>query len=196
MSELDLNMVLPGSKIRFMRDELHAAPRPVTMIVKDVKGDKTRRYLLPRCFRLTVAYEPVAVERKAKDRDPAFVVRCGLAFCDVFGPDAFTKNEGRKTALKHLAESPVEVRLYVGQTVLATVYAALAKKSPGVLRKLHVPQRMIPLFRALRKQKQAAPPARCTERSRTSRFARQTYNDAITHGMSRDEAIALCRKGA
>jgi hypothetical protein len=89
---------------------------------------------------------------------------------------------------------PVEVRVYVGQTLLAALYTALAKKSPGMLRSLHVPQRMVSLLRALRKQKTSVSKRMKSGKAGKTSVARRTYNSAIAEGKNRDEAIAAARR--
>lgn len=150
------------------------------------------RALVDDEYRMTVAYRADGFEREAPERDPAFIVACGLAFCDTFGPDEFQRSEGRKVATQHLDGSLV-VRLYVGQTVLEAVYAALAKRSPRELRALHVPRRLISFFRAMRKRPAFRPNPKRASRHTVSMKARRIYSAAIRNGKCHEDAVAECR---
>lgn len=177
----EINVPIPAGKISFVRDQIGVPRRECGLLV------------LAGAFRVTVAYCVDAFERETRDRDPAFVMTCGLAFCDVFGPDEFEKSEGRRYATEHLVASPLTVRVYVGQTVLKAVYTVLSKRSPRELRALHVPQRLISVFRAVRKQTVSRSNPYRAERCSVSAQARRTYNEAIASGKSREEAVVACR---
>ena len=194
------------SKISFVRDEIDAGAHPVVAltVLPFTRSDlplrnpqfKRRVMLAPCCYRMTVAYRTDAVEREAPERDPAFVVTCGLAFCDAFGSDTFTQEEGRAHATEHLKDSPFTVRVYVGQQVLAAVYTALAKRTPSQLRALHVPRRLIPTIRRMRRMPLPEASPKRVERQTHSRSARRLYNSLVASGKTREEAIALCKMTA
>lgn len=182
-----MRVEFPEGKIGFVRDRLEVSKR--------VCGES----LLTHAFRMTVAYRVLASEQEDAARDPAFVVQCGLAFWDVFNSDTpYTNAEGRKWAVDHLHEDRLNglvVRVYVGQTILAAVYAALSKQPSARLRHLHVPQRLNHVFHAMRKRPVVPLCATYKEReSIVAKVARGIYNQAIAGGKTRDEAIALCRE--
>ncbi len=172
----EMSVTFPNGKISFARDELSLM----------------RHGRAPRFYRATVAYRTDAVEREDRDRDPAFVLACGLAFNNVFSADECAKSEGRKFAVKHLLDRPLIVRLYVGQTVLSAVYAALAKL-PAREMLGYVPRRLVAVFQAMRKVKKSPPAPARAKRQVSSRQARSQYAKLRAAGHSHEKAVAMCR---